>query len=327
MAKERRKRRWLQFRLRTIFMLILAFGLWLGYEVNWASRQQRHVAAIRKLGGTVEFEPRRWSPLKLIDNAKYGVRAVKAEIPGVAVDPAIPHLQELPRLREVRVVYDGTCNLYPGLDQLRAKFPEVAIRPAGRVVYDFWELLNGTKGEAKELTDRAQQVLQRLRTISTGDAPRKNDLLKELDFWSSAADPFLIGEIQTGVVPLSNGLDGEVIWFHNGSVGSVFKNDFREPFFAILLVRDRIVDWKTHTSHFIFTPGHEVKLEDVDGDGKLDLAIRCLPPAIQWIGAKPPPKKLPGDSRMYLDAYRIDARGLHSIFPEPVGSESSAASP
>ena len=60
------KRRWFQFRLRTVLLLMLAVALWLGYEVNWASRQ-RHVVAIEELGGSVVYERRPWSLLRFVD--------------------------------------------------------------------------------------------------------------------------------------------------------------------------------------------------------------------------------------------------------------------
>ena len=36
-----RHRRWLQFRLRSVLLLMLIIALWLGFEVNWAGTQQQ----------------------------------------------------------------------------------------------------------------------------------------------------------------------------------------------------------------------------------------------------------------------------------------------
>jgi hypothetical protein len=52
----KRKRRRVQFRLRTLFVFttILVCGLaWLGWKVREARQQQTAVAAIRRLGGFV----------------------------------------------------------------------------------------------------------------------------------------------------------------------------------------------------------------------------------------------------------------------------------
>ncbi len=53
------KRRWFQFSLRSllIFVTLVGCGLgWLGFKVRAASRQQANVAAIVKLGGSVEYD-------------------------------------------------------------------------------------------------------------------------------------------------------------------------------------------------------------------------------------------------------------------------------
>jgi hypothetical protein len=41
---------------RVALLLILAAGLWLGWRVDWVRRQERAVAAIREVGGTVVFD-------------------------------------------------------------------------------------------------------------------------------------------------------------------------------------------------------------------------------------------------------------------------------
>ena len=53
------RRRWLQFSLRTLVVLMLLLGAgfgWLAHEVDRARTQQKAVAAIEKLGGRVECE-------------------------------------------------------------------------------------------------------------------------------------------------------------------------------------------------------------------------------------------------------------------------------
>jgi hypothetical protein len=48
--------RFLQFRLRTLFVLLTALALWLGWQVRQAERQHRAVRAILDVGGVVEYD-------------------------------------------------------------------------------------------------------------------------------------------------------------------------------------------------------------------------------------------------------------------------------
>ncbi len=48
--------RFLQFRLRTLFVLLTAVALWLGWQVRQAERQRRAVQAILDVGGIVEYD-------------------------------------------------------------------------------------------------------------------------------------------------------------------------------------------------------------------------------------------------------------------------------
>ena len=57
-AAPRRKRRWLQFSLRTMLAATLVLGLlcgWIGTKVHRARREQIWVEAIRAGGGTVAY--------------------------------------------------------------------------------------------------------------------------------------------------------------------------------------------------------------------------------------------------------------------------------
>jgi len=51
-----RRRRWLQFSLSTILLLVTALSLWLGVVVNRARKQRDAVAAIEKAGGGVAYD-------------------------------------------------------------------------------------------------------------------------------------------------------------------------------------------------------------------------------------------------------------------------------
>ena len=52
----RPRRRWLQFSVRTVVILIAALSVWLGLRVNAARRQRAAVAAIHSLGGRVHYD-------------------------------------------------------------------------------------------------------------------------------------------------------------------------------------------------------------------------------------------------------------------------------
>ena len=51
-----RRRRWLQFSLSSIFLLVTVLGVWLGIVVNQAREQREAVAAIKAAGGVVYYD-------------------------------------------------------------------------------------------------------------------------------------------------------------------------------------------------------------------------------------------------------------------------------
>jgi hypothetical protein len=52
----RQPRGWLSFSVRTLLIVTTLFGVWMGLRVNAACRQEQGVAAIRKLGGWVQYD-------------------------------------------------------------------------------------------------------------------------------------------------------------------------------------------------------------------------------------------------------------------------------
>src|SRR5438128_2380966 len=117
MRATKSNRRRVQYSLRSLMLLILAASLLLGYEVPPARLVERASVAIRAVGGDVEYEPR-FSLFKHLLGGGYGQRIVKASIPGQSVPELTPWLESLGDLRAAEVVYDGTCDLYPHLDEL-----------------------------------------------------------------------------------------------------------------------------------------------------------------------------------------------------------------
>ena len=102
------KRRWVQFSLRTGFLIVTAFCLTLGLWVVPAERQRRAVAAIEGLGGTVWYQQatksnafataylRRWLPPIYFDK----IELVDFDATWIT-DAGLAHLQGLTSLQEL----------------------------------------------------------------------------------------------------------------------------------------------------------------------------------------------------------------------------------
>jgi len=54
--KPKSKRRWLQFSLRTLFVVVTVFCVWMGITAKRARDQRQTVEAIREMGGLVFYE-------------------------------------------------------------------------------------------------------------------------------------------------------------------------------------------------------------------------------------------------------------------------------
>lgn len=122
-------RRWLQFRLRSLMLLIFFVSIWLGFESRHANSLGRHVAAIRDAGGQVEFETCCWSLLRFLDAERYGAKIVSAEIGADTMDSVWDHVAALKDVRELRVAFDGTSDMSPVLDRLLEALPGARITP------------------------------------------------------------------------------------------------------------------------------------------------------------------------------------------------------
>src|SRR5437667_2392720 len=105
MAKVRGIRRFLRFSLRSLLLLTLAVASWLGYEVHEARTVRQQAEAIRALGGDVQFVPRGWSLLRFLEPQTYGRQIAAVEIPAASTEEALPQLQALPRLRDLRILF------------------------------------------------------------------------------------------------------------------------------------------------------------------------------------------------------------------------------
>jgi hypothetical protein len=81
---------------------------------------------------------------------------------------------------------------------------------------------------------------------------------------------------------------------------------------ALLVVDKRVVDWASCWT-YNRTANQELLLEDVDGDGFLDVAFRASAGAFGLVNKRHHGRT--GDKRKWLYAYRITTKGFESIFP------------
>jgi hypothetical protein len=130
----------------------------------------------------------------------------------------------------------------------------------------------------------------------------------ELEYWHN--DHFwLMKPPVRKSVKTKDGKDAEVVFLNVPAMGMP-GTDFS---MAFLLVQKRVVDWTSCWTHNR-TANHELQLEDVDGDGFLDVAFRARE---GWFGLKDKRQHTrPGDKRKWLYAYAITSRGFQSLFPK-----------
>ena len=69
-TKPKPKRCWLQFSLRTFFVLLTVFCVWLGWTVHQANEQRKAVAWVREMGGSVSYDYEFDEDGNIIDDAK-----------------------------------------------------------------------------------------------------------------------------------------------------------------------------------------------------------------------------------------------------------------
>ena len=78
----KRKRRWFQFSLRTLMLMMLVFGCglgWLAYEWTRNAKGRADIVAIRNFGGKVSFDDE-----KLLENTRVLINAVLKAKPTTA---------------------------------------------------------------------------------------------------------------------------------------------------------------------------------------------------------------------------------------------------
>src|SRR5260370_24440018 len=141
------------------------------------------------------------------------------------------------------------------------------------------------------------------------DGERAKSARLELDYWHTNQWSFgFVGPPIRKSVKTKDGKAAEVIFLTAPSM-SMPGTDFS---MAFLLVEKRVVDWASCWT-YNRTANQELQLEDVDGDGFLDVAFRA---SKGWFGLKDKRQhSRPGDKRKWLYAYAITSTGFQSLFP------------
>lgn len=129
------RRRWFQFSLRTMLVLMLAFGCgfgWLGMKVKQAREQREAVKAIEKLGGRVGSSgdmirtPVAWVGTLLGEDLPVNVTGVDFRKPQVQVtDAGLAHLRGLTKLQSLGLSRAQVTDA--GVNELRNAVPRVRV--------------------------------------------------------------------------------------------------------------------------------------------------------------------------------------------------------
>ena len=135
------KRRWLQFSLRSFFLLVTAFALWFGWAMQQAREQRQAVAEIERFGGAgavfysyqfdgdnqriIEAAPPGPAWLRDIVGIDFMADIVGVELRMTSVTDLAP-LAELPKLQWLSLEDTSVTDLTPlaGLDNLRELWVE-----------------------------------------------------------------------------------------------------------------------------------------------------------------------------------------------------------
>ncbi len=97
------RRRWLQFSLRTLLLVITAACVWLAWQAYRAQQQAIAVAALRELRGHVTSKVRNPDWLWRLFGERLGRTTVRVQLDSDQVATAIPHLKTFPDLEEVQI--------------------------------------------------------------------------------------------------------------------------------------------------------------------------------------------------------------------------------
>jgi hypothetical protein len=135
MTNSNPERRWYQFSMRTMLLVMLVFCVWIGIRVNWARNNRERVAAvvtavteIEKLGGEVtsayqNLRPQTWLETLLDDPGSRDDPVSVLEVTSVSfevtdqTDAGLEYLKDLPELEFLGLSYTRVTDA--GLEHLK----------------------------------------------------------------------------------------------------------------------------------------------------------------------------------------------------------------
>jgi hypothetical protein len=104
------KRRWFRYSMRTLLLVTTALCIWLGFKVEAARKQREAVAAIKKVGGYVDYDydkkPHHLANYCGVDllHSVISVRVFSKPDSPQELRELLPHLSHLPRLRKLSII-------------------------------------------------------------------------------------------------------------------------------------------------------------------------------------------------------------------------------
>jgi hypothetical protein len=161
---------------------------------------------------------------------------------------------------------------------------------------------------AEEVSDRptdANAIYKELTKGLSGNNQRAESARLELDYWYRGVWKAFVRK----VVKTRDGKASEIVLLKAPGM-SVPGVDFS---MAFLVVDKRVVDW-TSCWTYNRTASQDAQLEDVDGDGFVDLGFRADTGSFGLLDKRKHTR--PGDKRTWLYAYAITSKGFQSLFPK-----------
>jgi hypothetical protein len=115
-----RKRRWLSFSLRSLFVVTLVVGCLLGWQVHKLQRQRRAVSKIEEAGGTVYFKSDPPFGIRALEQSGFFDYVVAVRLNGRDIDD-VSYLADLPTVEDLNLSGTRVTDLSPlaNLSRLR----------------------------------------------------------------------------------------------------------------------------------------------------------------------------------------------------------------
>ena len=114
-----RNRRWFRFSLRTLFVAVTVFCVWVGYQCNWVRERHKALKELNRLN--VLFDSQKLAP--------WSIRLIERGVPSIAVDPDVA--RDVQRIRELKRLFPEAtlCTPVDGLPLSRNPNPGFALKP------------------------------------------------------------------------------------------------------------------------------------------------------------------------------------------------------